>query len=98
MKVTNKQIKDLLPKMLQQIDDAKSQRPDLIVAAWPGLIGEKLAPMTKAAGFAEGILTVKVSNSMLYSLLKTQERGRLLERLRQRFPAVCIKNINFRIG
>jgi hypothetical protein len=96
--MTNKQLKDLLPKMLQQINDAKGQRPDLIVAAWPDLIGEKLAPMTKAAGFAEGVLTVKVNNSTLYSLLKTQERGRLLERLRQRFPAACIKNINFRIG
>jgi len=98
MKVTNKQIKDLLPKALQQISAARGQRPDLIVAAWPDLIGEKLAPMTKATGFVEGVLNVKVNNSTLYSLLKTQERARLLERLRQRFPAACIKNINFRIG
>lgn len=73
-------------------------RPDLILEAWPEIIGEKLAPMTKPMAFERGILTVKVSNSTLYSLLSQHERGRLLACLRQRFPAVEIKNIYFRIG
>jgi Dna[CI] antecedent, DciA len=97
-KTTNKQIKDLLPKALEQIGERLAVRPDLIVQAWPELIGEKLAPMTKAVAFDKGILTVKVSNSTLYSLLAQQERARLLRCLKQKFPAADIKNIYFRMG
>jgi hypothetical protein len=95
---TNKQMKDLLPKVLQEIGAKHKDRPDLIVQSWPGIIGEKLAPMTKAVAFEKGILTVKVSNSTLYSLLSQHERGRLLKCLKQRFPAIEINNIYFRIG
>ena len=98
MKTTNKQIKDLLPSVLKEIHAAQRERPDLILAAWPELIGAKLLPMTKAVAFVSGILIVKVNNSTLYSLLKTQERGRLLLKLREKFPAAHIKNIDFRIG
>ena len=95
---TNKQIKDLLPKVLAEIGALHRDRPDLIVQAWPDIIGEKLAPMTKPVSFDRGILTVKVSNSTLYSLLSQHERGRLLTCLKQRFPSVEFKNIYFRIG
>jgi hypothetical protein len=95
---TNKQIKDLLPKVLDQIGALHRDRPDLILLAWPEIIGAKLAPMTKPVTFEKGILTVKVSNSTLYSLLSQHERARLLQCLRQRFPAVEIKNIYFRMG
>jgi hypothetical protein len=95
---TNKQLKDLLPKVLQEIGALHRDRPDLILLAWPEIIGEKLAPMTKAVVFDKGILTVKVSNSTLYSLLSQHERARLLVCLKQRFPAIEIKNIHFRLG
>jgi len=94
----NKQLKDLLPKMLDRIMALQRDRPDLICAAWVEVIGEKLAPMTKATAFKEGILTVKVANSTLYSLLMQQERARLLALLRKKFPGAGIKNIHFRIG
>ncbi len=95
---TNKQIKDLLPKILNRIGALHRDRPDLVLHAWPEIIGEKLAPMTKPVAFDKGILTVKVNNSTLYSLLSQHERVRLLNCLRQRFPAIEIKNIYFRIG
>ena len=95
---TNRQIKDLLPQVLGSIGAMHRERPDLIVAAWPHVIGEKLAPMTRAVTFDKGVLFVKVSNSTLYSLLERHERGRLLKCLREKFPAVEIKNIHFRIG
>ena len=97
-KLTNKQMKDLLPKVLGKIGALHRDRPDLILTAWPLLIGEKLAPMAKAVAFEQGILVVKVSNSTLYSLLSQHERGRLLRSLREKFPSVEIKNIHFRIG
>lgn len=96
--LTNKQMKDLLPKVLSQIGAIFRDRPDLILAAWPQIIGEKLAPMAKAVCFEKGILVVKVSNSTLYSLLSQHERGRLLKNLREKFPTVEIKNIHFRVG
>ncbi|MES2122727.1 MAG: DUF721 domain-containing protein [Chlamydiota bacterium] len=97
-KVTNKRLSDLLPKVLGEIGALHRDRPDLILASWPHIIGEKLAPMTKAVSFENGLLTVKVSNSTLYSLLSQHERGRLLKCLREKFPSVGIKNIHFRIG
>jgi hypothetical protein len=96
--LTNKQMKDLLPKVLSQIGAIYRDRPDLILAAWPQIIGEKLASMTRAMNFEKGILIVKVSNSTLYSLLSQHERSRLLKSLREKFPAVEIKNIHFRVG
>jgi Dna[CI] antecedent DciA-like protein len=96
--VTNKQMKDLLPKVLGQISAVHRDRPDLILAAWPRIIGDKLASMAKAVSFDQGILAVKVSNSTLYSLLSQHERGRLLKSLREQFPSVEIKNIHFRVG
>jgi hypothetical protein len=96
--LTNKQMKDLLPKVLSQMGAIHRDRPDLMIAAWPQIIGEKLASMTKAICFEKGILVVKVSNSTLYSLLSQYERGRLLKNLREKFPSVEIKNIHFRSG
>jgi hypothetical protein len=96
--LTNKQLKDLLPKVLGNIGAVYRDRPDLILAAWPQIIGEKLASMAQAISFEKGILVVKVRNSTLYSLLSQHERGRLLKSLRGKFPSVEIKNIHFRIG
>lgn len=96
--VTNKQLARLLPKMLERIAAIQKDRPDLIVAAWQEIIGEKYAPMAKAIGFENGILLVKVQNSTLYSLLAQHEKNRLLQMLRKRFPSIEIKTIHFRIG
>ncbi|MBS0606195.1 MAG: DUF721 domain-containing protein [Parachlamydiales bacterium] len=95
---TNRDMKSLLPRLLGQIGEMHKERPDLILASWPEIVGSKLAPMTRAVSFVEGILYVKVNNSTLYSLLSQHERGRLVKCLRERFPAVEIKNIVFRLG
>lgn len=96
--LTNKHLKDLLPKVLGNIGALHRDRPDLILAAWPQIVGDKLAAMAKAVSFENGLLFVKVSNSTLYSLLSQHERGRLLKLLREKFPSVEIKNIHFRVG
>jgi len=96
--VTSRQMRDLLPKILEQVSEHYSDRPDLILASWPQIIGPKLAPMTRAVSFCEGALTVVVNNSTLYSLLDQHEKGKLLTLLRKRFPQTEIRHINFRIG
>ncbi|MCI0382071.1 MAG: DUF721 domain-containing protein [Chlamydiae bacterium] len=95
---TGKHISDLIPNYLKQIERKSLDRPDLIMAAWPAIIGKEFAPMTRVISFDQGILAIKVKNSSLYSLLSGQERGKLLDALRKKFPSVEIKNIRFSIG
>ncbi|MBA3722377.1 MAG: DUF721 domain-containing protein [Parachlamydiaceae bacterium] len=95
---TTHRVCDLLPSVLSKIGDVYNQRPDLVLAAWPAVIGPKLASMTQAVSFSEGILVVKVKNSTLHSLLSQNDKPRIVNILRQKFPKVQIKNIYFRIG
>ena len=94
----SKSLATLLPKMLNEISKAQEMRPDLIVAAWPEIVGPKLAPMTEAVVFDQGALQVKVKNATLHSLLAGYEKYRLLKKLQDKFPKVEIRNIIFRLG
>ena len=89
---------ELLPRVLAKIGEVYQQRADLILAMWPEIMGPKLAAMTQAVSFTDGILVVKVKNSTLHSVLNQYEKLRLLNQLRQKFPHVEIKNIYFHIG
>jgi hypothetical protein len=95
---TTHHLGQILPEVLRAVGVKFSDRPDLILAAWPEIIGAPLAKMAEAVAFDEGVLHVKVKNSSLYSLLNQQDRPRLLQALRQKFPNVNIKTILFRIG
>lgn len=97
-KVTTHRMGDLLPSVLARIGENYQQRPDLILAIWPELIGPKLSTMTQAISFQDGVLMVKVKNSTLHSLLNQHEKFRLLNLLRKKFPHTEIKNILFRMG
>lgn len=95
---TTRHIQQLLPRFLEDIGRKFSDRPDLIVSAWPEIIGSQLAPMTQAVSFSDGVLTVKITNSTLYSLLIQNEKPRLIKNLRDKFPGTMIKTIFFRLG
>lgn len=95
---TGRRLSDLLALFVKKLEQSHELRPDLILAAWPQIIGEKFASMTQALSYQEGVLTIKVKNSTLYSLLVQHEKARLLQDLRARFPTSGIKNITFRIG
>jgi len=97
-RITTKRLTDVLPDVLNKVCSVYQNRSDLILAAWPMIIGPKLAGMTRAVSFHEGILVVKVKNSTLYSLLSQNDKPRILGHLRKQFPSVEIKNILFRIG
>ncbi len=95
---TTHRLSDLLPQILNKMGSNFKDRPDIILATWPDIIGPRLEKMTEAVSFIEGILTVKVKNSTLYALLDQQDKPKLLKELRLRFPNVMIKSILFRIG
>jgi hypothetical protein len=95
---TSHHLQELLPQVLDAAQRRVAQRPDLILVAWSRLIGPSFEGMTEALSFEEGVLTVRVKNATLYSLLQQYERARLLSRLRQECPHTEIKNILFRVG
>lgn len=95
--VTTHQMKHLIPQVLSHIDTVYYQQSNLVLEGWSEIIGSKLAHMTQALSFIDGILVVKVKNSTLHSLIN-QEKPRLLQMLREKFPATKIRTISFRIG
>ncbi|MGK5593830.1 MAG: DUF721 domain-containing protein [Parachlamydiaceae bacterium] len=97
-KLTTHKISDVLPCVLEQITEHFSDRPDLVLAAWPDVIGPQLASMTRAVSFKDGVLLVVVRNSTLYSLLNQNDKPKILTILRKKFPKIEIKTILFRIG
>jgi hypothetical protein len=97
-RVTTHKMSDLLTVVLERIGDIYNERPDLILAAWPTIIGPQLASMTEAVAFQDGVLIVKVKNSTLHSLLTLKDKPRILNLLRMKFPKVPLNNILFRKG
>jgi hypothetical protein len=95
---TSKQISAILPRLLEQIGQRFATRPDLVLVAWPEVVGSRLASMTKATSFEDGVLFVRVSNSTLYSLLNQYDKSRIIQNLRQKFPNTVIKTVLFRLG
>ena len=96
--ITTHKMSELLPLVLQHVGRVYEERPDLVLAAWSEIIGPKLAPMTQAVSFSDGVLVVKVKNSTLHSLLSQNDKSRILTSLKQKFPNLSIRNIIFRIG
>lgn len=96
--VTTRRISDLLPQVLSSIGARYQDSPDLVLAAWPEVIGQNLAPMAEALSFIDGVLLVKVNNSTLHSLLNQHDRARILNNLRTKFPSVIFKTVVFRRG
>jgi hypothetical protein len=96
--LTSKPISHILPSVLNRITANYQDKGELILAAWPQIIGDKLAPMTKAVSYRDGVLTVQVKNSTLFSLLNQHEKPRLLAALQKKFPRENIKTLLFRMG
>lgn len=94
----SKKIADVLPAIMQKIDHAYAKKPAHVLEAWPQIIGEKLAPFTKAVSVENGTLVVKVKNSTLLSLLSREEKSHILKKMQERFSQEIVRNIIFRIG
>ena len=90
-----KKMVDLLPDVLDNLRLKIKDPREEVFQLWKILMGEKMASLTEPISFVDGLLTVKVKSSTLYSLLVTVEKPRLLERLREKFS---IRDIIFRVG
>lgn len=94
----SKTIREMLPGVLRRIEKKSGSANCSVTEAWPALIGPKMAEMARAVSFEDGVLTVIVRSSALYSLLCQHEKPRLIEMLRKQFPKTQVRNIVFRIG
>ncbi len=96
-RATNRHLRELLPRVVGRIGARCADRPDLVMAAWGDIVGPKLAPSAVAESFVDGVLTVSVAHSPLYSVLQ-RDREQLVRKLRRRFPKTKIQMIRLRIG
>jgi len=95
---TSYELKSLLPGFLEEMGEHFSHSSDKVLAYWEEMMGPDLAKFARAHLFTGGVLTVKVLNNALFALLSKQEKPKLLKRLREAFPNLEIKTIDFRIG
>ena len=95
---TGKSIDNLLSILLTEISRQAGRQGNEVIEAWGPLLGPKFANLTEATGFQDGVLTVKVKSSTLYSLLCQHEKPRLIAKLKELFPRAGIRDIVFRIG
>jgi predicted nucleic acid-binding Zn ribbon protein len=96
--VTSQRLAPVLSQVLSKINAQHKERPDLLLAYWPQIVGPTIAPLTQAVSFQDGVLTVKVKNSTLYSLLSRDEKPKIIRALRLKFPNITLSNIYFKIG
>lgn len=97
-RTTSRPVGELLASELSKLGEVYEGRHDLLLAAWPEIIGPQLSMMTQAVSFVGGILTVKVRNSTLHSLLSRHDKSKILTAIKHKFPKANIRNIVFRIG
>ena len=90
-----KKMADLLPEVLSDLGRKAGDPREEMFRLLKDLIGEKMAPLVEPVSLADGVLTVKVKSSTLYSLLAAYERPRLLGKLREKFS---IRDLIFRVG
>lgn len=86
---------ELLPEMLSDLGRKVKDPREEVFRFWRELMGEKMAPLTEPVSFVDGVLTVKVKSSTLYSLLVAHEKPRLLRRLQEKFS---IRDLTIRVG
>ncbi|MEX1013203.1 MAG: DUF721 domain-containing protein [Waddliaceae bacterium] len=97
-KVTTKKLKDLLPKTLAEIRKQSQVPTEQIQAYWPEIVGDKISQMSSVEKYSEGVLSIKVQNATLLSLLSQYEKHKILKQYRKYFPNVSFADARFRLG
>lgn len=66
--------------------------------AWKKVAGAELAAQTRATVVSRGTLTIAVENAPLLSELASFQGPELLQKLKQGFPHLKIKNLKFKLS
>jgi len=84
-----------LTQYMARLSKMAKGNPEAVLSSWPEVIGPVHAPSTKAVGFVDGILEVKVSNALLFSMLVQHEYFKVLKGVREKNPGIEIKKIRY---
>ena len=95
---TGKKIAGVLPSVFGNIQKAFDARPKNIFTLFLSLLNEQMRPFVEPVFFSNGVLTVKVKNPTLLSILSSQEKVNLLHTMRERLPKIVIQDIVFQTG
>lgn len=96
---TSRKLSDLLSGVMQKLGPLYKSQPQVVLEAWPDIVGEKLALFTSATRFENGVLYVKVKNSTLLCLLNNPvDKQKIHEAVKASVPGIVLNNIVFRIG
>jgi hypothetical protein len=98
LKPTGRGIDTLLPEILEGISKTQQQSILLIEATWKEVVGIKIFELTKVADYQKGVLFIKVKNATLLSILSSQEKGRLMQNLKEKLPNIHFVNLVFQFG
>lgn len=97
--ITSHTLQEFLPRLTQRLECVYHAHPNLVIETWPKVVGEVLAPMTRATAFVDGVLRVTVKTSTLLSVLSNPvDKQRIMAALCERLPGLVIENIVFKIG
>lgn len=93
-----KHMSDILPSMLENMQQNYAKNPNQVFLEWNKAIGEEIAKMAVPILYKDKTLYIKVNNSTLLSILERQEKLRLLDHLKKVCPQSGIQNIIFKVG
>lgn len=88
---------DLVPQWLKKLGLERRVTEQELAARWREVVGEFAAQHSRPQRLRHGVLTVVVSQpAVLYSL--DRSRQTVLEKIKERLPAVEVKNVRFQAG
>ncbi|NLM51663.1 MAG: DUF721 domain-containing protein [Firmicutes bacterium] len=90
-------ISEILPKTLKELPAAHKITAQFIIDSWPEVVGEYIAQKTKAVSVKQGVLLVRVSDSIWAQHLVLQKR-QILQKLNRRQKTKILKDIRFQVG
>ncbi len=88
---------ELMPRILREWKLDEKRRGEEITAAWREIVGEFFAQHTAPDAIRRGVLTIRVAQPTVHHALSMQ-KGRLLERLQERFGKDEVREVKFRNG
>lgn len=98
-KKTTKHVKELLSRYLYRLEKKMAEEPHTVIEAWGKVVDPSFRGMTRAERFDEGILYVRVKNSVVMSMLcGPVQKKQLLAKMQQVSSQSGIKDILFSIG
>jgi hypothetical protein len=77
---------------------ARMRSDNELEMAWKKVAGPEIAGQTRATIVSRGTLTVAVENAPLLSELASFQGPELLQKLKQNFPHLKIKNLKFKLS